>query len=74
MIKLVAAMKGHGEVEPFVIHDVRRTVRTRLSSLRVPEAVAEMVLGTPQRGFSGFTTSTPTKRRCARRWSSGVRY
>ena len=35
----------------FVIHDLRRTVRTRLSSLRVPDAVAEMVIGHGRKGM-----------------------
>jgi integrase len=38
--------------EPFVIHDLRRTVRTRLSSLRVPETVAEMVIGHGRKGLA----------------------
>jgi integrase len=37
--------------EPFVIHDIRRTVRTRLSSLRVSDAVAEMVIGHGRKGI-----------------------
>jgi integrase len=35
----------------FVIHDLRRTVRTRLSSLRVPDAVSEMVIGHGRKGI-----------------------
>ncbi|MCX7313945.1 MAG: tyrosine-type recombinase/integrase [Alphaproteobacteria bacterium] len=35
----------------WVIHDLRRTVRTRLSSLRVPDAVAEMVIGHGRKGI-----------------------
>jgi integrase len=35
----------------FVIHDLRRTVRTRLSALRVPDAVAEMVIGHGRKGI-----------------------
>jgi hypothetical protein len=38
-------------MEPFVIHDLRRTVRTRLSSLRVADAVAEMVIGHGRKGM-----------------------
>jgi integrase len=37
---------------PFVIHDLRRTLRTRLSGLRVPEPVAEMVIGHGKRGLA----------------------
>jgi integrase len=35
----------------FVLHDLRRTVRTRLSALRVPDTVAEMVIGHGRRGL-----------------------
>src|SRR5262249_18483737 len=36
---------------PFVLHDCRRTVRTRLSSLRVPDIVAEQVIGHGPKGL-----------------------
>ena len=36
---------------PWVVHDIRRTVRTRLSSLRVPDMVAEMVIGHGRKGI-----------------------
>lgn len=39
-------------LEHFVIHDVRRTVRTRLSSLKVEEPVAELVIGHAKKGLS----------------------
>ncbi len=39
-------------LEPWVFHDLRRTVRTRLSSLRVPEPVAEMVIGHARKGLA----------------------
>jgi integrase len=42
--KLVAERLG-ASPPPWVIHDIRRTVRTRLASLRVPDMVAEMVIG-----------------------------
>jgi integrase len=35
-----------------VIHDLRRTVRTRLSELRVPEHVAELVIGHARKGLA----------------------
>jgi integrase len=38
-------------LEPFVTHDLRRTMRTRLSSLRVPDAVSEMVIGHGKKGL-----------------------
>ena len=36
---------------PWVIHDIRRTVRTRLASLRVSDLVAEMVIGHGKKGL-----------------------
>jgi integrase len=39
------------ELRPFIVHDVRRSVRTRLSGLRVPDTVAEQVIGHGRRGI-----------------------
>ncbi len=39
------------EMEPFVIHDIRRTMRTGLASLRVQDHVAEMVIGHGRKGL-----------------------
>jgi len=36
---------------PWVIHDIRRTVGTRLASLRIPDLVAEMVIGHGRKGL-----------------------
>jgi integrase len=50
--RLDALMKEElGEVEDWRIHDIRRTVRTKLASLRVPDTIAEMVLGHGKRGL-----------------------
>ena len=40
------------ELPPFVIHDIRRTVRTRLSALRISERIAEMVIGHGKKGLA----------------------
>jgi integrase len=40
------------ELPPFVIHDIRRTVRTRLSELRIADHVAEAVIGHSKRGLA----------------------
>jgi integrase len=40
-----------GNPPPFVIHDLRRTVRTRLSGLRIADPVAELVIGHGRRGI-----------------------
>jgi hypothetical protein len=34
-----------GNLEPWVIHDIRRTMRTGLSALPVPDLVRELVIG-----------------------------
>jgi integrase len=44
--------KAVGAELRWTLHDIRRTVRTRLSALRVPEPVAEMVIGHSRRGMS----------------------
>ena len=38
-------------IPPFVIHDVRRTVRTGLSALPIPDIVRELVVAHAQRGM-----------------------
>jgi len=40
------------KIEHFVVHDFRRTVRTHLARLRVPEVVGELVLGHALKGIS----------------------
>jgi integrase len=47
----VEAMIGH-KIEHFVVHDFRRTARTHLSRLKVPEVVGELVLGHALRGVA----------------------
>lgn len=37
--------------EPWVLHDLRRTMRTRLSGLPIPHNVAELVIGHRQKGL-----------------------
>jgi Arm DNA-binding domain/Phage integrase family/Phage integrase central domain len=39
------------ELRPWVIHDLRRTVRTHLAALRTPDHIAEMVLGHGKKGL-----------------------
>lgn len=40
------------EAKDFVTHDLRRVVRSQLSSLRVPETVAEMIVGHGKKGLA----------------------
>jgi integrase len=51
MLEELRKIDSNTELAPFVIHDLRRTVRTRLSSLRVPDTVAEMVIGHGRKGL-----------------------
>ena len=37
--------RRHKEIAPFVIHDIRRTMRTGLSALPIPDLVRELVIG-----------------------------
>jgi hypothetical protein len=39
------------ELKPWIIHDLRRTLRTHLSALRIPDHVAEMVIGHGRQGL-----------------------
>jgi integrase len=51
--RALARMRGveRDALDPFVVHDLRRTVRTRLSALKVPERVAELVIGHSKKGL-----------------------
>jgi integrase len=50
--ELVAAMERiPKDSTPFTVHDIRRTVRTRLAALRVPSEIAEMIIGHGKRGM-----------------------
>jgi integrase len=49
--ELVAEELGKAPESPFTIHDLRRTVRTRLSALKVEHRVAELVIGHGKRGL-----------------------
>lgn len=43
--------KGEVKMQPWRLHDIRRTVRTRLSELRVPDMVCELVVGHSKPGL-----------------------
>jgi integrase len=44
-------IEGAPPISNFVTHDLRRTVRTRLAALKVPDRVAEMVIGHGSKGL-----------------------
>jgi integrase len=51
MLEELRQADPNAKLTPFVLHDLRRTMRTRLSSLRVPDTVAEMVIGHGRKGL-----------------------
>lgn len=68
--------RNMGRPVPFVIHDLRRTVRTRLSSLRVPSEVAEMVIGHGKKGLARVYDQhhyLPEMRDALERWDECLR-
>jgi integrase len=60
----------------WVIHDLRRTVRTRLASLRISDLVAEMVIGHGRRGIQRVYdqhTYEDEMRDALQQWASRLR-
>jgi integrase len=49
--ELVAKELGKAPKSPFTLHDLRRTVRTRMSALKVEHRIAELVIGHGKRGL-----------------------
>jgi len=41
-----------GDIPPWTFHDIRRSVRSRFSALRVPDHVAEMAIGHGRKGLA----------------------
>jgi hypothetical protein len=66
---------------PFIIHDLRRVVRSHLSALDIPDHVAEMVLGhgrrrTPRKGLQRIYDQhkyEPQLRVALERWATRLR-
>lgn len=54
-LKALAKLRGEGhryvKLKPFVFHDLRRTMRTRLSALRVDGDIAELCIGHGKKGM-----------------------
>jgi integrase len=49
--ELVELRGKDAELKPWRIHDLRRTMRSRLSALQVPDVIAELILGHAKRGL-----------------------
>jgi integrase len=48
----IIATEAGGPLPRWSLHDLRRTMRTRLSQLRIPEPVAEMCIGHAKKGLA----------------------
>jgi integrase len=60
------------QLQPWMIHDLRRTMRSHLSALRIPDHIAEMVIGHGRKGSSASMTSIDTKSAALRAATIGV--
>jgi len=61
---------------PWRVHDLRRVVRTGLASLRVPDTVAELVLGHGKRGMQrvyDLEEREPDLREALEKWAAKLR-
>jgi integrase len=57
----------------WVIHDIRRTVRTRLASLRISDLVAEMVIGHGRKGIQRVYDQHTEMRDALQQWAARLR-
>jgi integrase len=68
--------RGEVELEPFVIHDIRRTMRTGLSALPVPDMVRELVIAHARPGLHQVYDQysyVEEKRRALELWAARLR-
>jgi integrase len=76
-LRLDALMREElGELRPWRIHDLRRTARTHLAALGVPDLVAELVLGHAKRGLQKVYDQhryEPEMREALERWAARLR-
>ena len=74
--KAVSAELGIAKVDPFVIHDIRRSMRTGLSALPVPDLVRELVIGHAKPGLHKVYDQhryTDEKRHALELWAKRLR-
>jgi integrase len=75
--RLDGAMRTEmGELEPWTIHDIRRTMRTGLSALPIPDRVRELVIGHAQPGLHKVYDQhsyLDEKRRALELWAERLR-
>jgi integrase len=75
-LRALARLRGEDpatvKLEPFVIHDTRRIVRSHLSALEIPDHIAEMVLGHGRKGLQrtyDLFKYMPQQREALHRWA-----
>ena len=64
------------KLEPWVVHDLRRVVRTKLAALEVNDGVAEMCLGHGRKGLERVYnqhSGLPQMRRALEAWAAELR-
>lgn len=77
MLKILKTADPDAVLPDWVFHDVRRTVRTRLSGLRVNTEVAEMVIGHGKTGLRRVYdqhTFEPEMREALDRWAAELKH
>jgi len=75
MIEELRKTDPNAKLPPFVLHNLRRTMRTRVSSLRIPDTVAEMVIGHGRKGLQRVYDQhkfIDEMREALQRWSDHV--
>ena len=79
-LKALARLRGDDpaqvKLEPWVVHDLRRVVRTKLAALEVNDGVAEMCLGHGRKGLQRVYnqhSGLPQMRRALEAWASELR-
>ncbi len=76
MLAELRAENPDAELPPFVVHDVRRSVRTAMSALPVPPLVAERVIAHAKQGLDrtyNLYEYLPEKRRALELWNARLR-
>jgi integrase len=74
--ELMAKYLREAPPPPWVLHDIRRSVRTRLSALRVPHEVRELVIAHTKKGLDKVYDQhafLDEKRDALERWSARLR-
>jgi integrase len=76
MLEILREKDPTAMLAPWVVHDIRRTMRTRLTQLRVPTEAAEAVIGHGKRGLErhyNLYEYADEKRHALELWASWLR-